>query len=280
MKGVPHRRRFAHLQGRRPPTPTAPSSRVSRGRACRCSPRPTRPSLASPCVTEPVANGATLNPWNLERTSGGSSGGAAAAVAVRHRARPRTAATAAARSAPRLVLRPVRLEAVARTRLAGARAAKAGAGSPCQHALTRSVRDSALLLDIACQPQPGDPYWLEPPTTPFLQRGRPRPASCASPTRRRRWCGAKRTPSPPRPSATPPSCARRSATTSRKPSPTSTSRHMALHANTLVTAPSPPTLDREGERGAANRSRAGGSGAFDLADLPERCCLHRRASRR
>jgi amidase len=30
------------------------------------------------------------------------------------------------------------------------------------------VRDSALLLDISCQPQPGDPYWLAAPTTPFF----------------------------------------------------------------------------------------------------------------
>ncbi|MEO8115712.1 MAG: amidase, partial [Phenylobacterium sp.] len=42
-------------------------------------------------------------------------------------------------------------------------------GLSVQHALTRSVRDSAVLLDIACQPQPGDPYWLDPPRTPFLQ---------------------------------------------------------------------------------------------------------------
>jgi Asp-tRNA(Asn)/Glu-tRNA(Gln) amidotransferase A subunit family amidase len=38
-----------------------------------------------------------------------------------------------------------------------------------QHAVTRSVRDSAVLLDIASQPQLGDPYWAPPPERPFAQ---------------------------------------------------------------------------------------------------------------
>jgi Asp-tRNA(Asn)/Glu-tRNA(Gln) amidotransferase A subunit family amidase len=43
------------------------------------------------------------------------------------------------------------------------------AGASVQHAVTRSVRDSAVLLDIACQPQPGDPYFLTPPERPFAE---------------------------------------------------------------------------------------------------------------
>ena len=39
------------------------------------------PEFGLATVTEPVANGRTLNPWNLDHTSGGSSGGAASAVA-------------------------------------------------------------------------------------------------------------------------------------------------------------------------------------------------------
>jgi amidase len=35
--------------------------------------------------------------------------------------------------------------------------------------VTRSVRDSAVLLDIICQPMGGDPYWLDPPARPFAE---------------------------------------------------------------------------------------------------------------
>jgi len=43
------------------------------------------------------------------------------------------------------------------------------AGASIQHAVTRSVRDSAALLDVACHPQPGDPYFLSPPERPFAE---------------------------------------------------------------------------------------------------------------
>ncbi len=51
------------------------------------------------------------------------------------------------------------------------------------HAITRSVRDSAALLDVASGPAPGDPYWAEPPARPFLDEvgadpGRLRVALC------------------------------------------------------------------------------------------------------
>src|SRR5205807_1286700 len=42
-------------------------------------------------------------------------------------------------------------------------------GLACDHALTRSVRDSAALLDATSGPDLGDPYWAPPPSRPFLQ---------------------------------------------------------------------------------------------------------------
>ena len=44
--------------------------------------RTNTPEFGLNAATEPVVNGPTRNPWNLERSSGGSSGGAAAAVAA------------------------------------------------------------------------------------------------------------------------------------------------------------------------------------------------------
>ena len=40
-------------------------------------------------------------------------------------------------------------------------------GFSIQHAVTHSVRDSAVLLDMVCTPQPGDPYWRDAPATAF-----------------------------------------------------------------------------------------------------------------
>jgi amidase len=42
-------------------------------------------------------------------------------------------------------------------------------GASIQHAVTRSVRDSAVLLDAVCAPQVGDPYFLAPPERPYAQ---------------------------------------------------------------------------------------------------------------
>jgi amidase len=42
-------------------------------------------------------------------------------------------------------------------------------GIPVEHALTRSVRDSAALLDATAGPDIGDPYWAPPPARPYIQ---------------------------------------------------------------------------------------------------------------
>lgn len=125
------------------------------------------PEFGLACVTEPVANGKTLNPWNLEHTSGGSSGGAASAVAsgivpAAHGSDGGGSIRIPASCCGLFGLKP------SRGRVSLAPSGEGWGGLSVQHALTRSVRDSALLLDIACIPQPGDPYWLDPPATPFL----------------------------------------------------------------------------------------------------------------
>jgi len=59
-------------------------------------------------------------------------------------------------------------------------------GMAVSHAITRTVRDSAALLDVTAGPDVGDPYWAPPPTRPFLDEvgvdpGRLRIAVCTEP---------------------------------------------------------------------------------------------------
>jgi Asp-tRNA(Asn)/Glu-tRNA(Gln) amidotransferase A subunit family amidase len=62
-----------------------------------------------------------------------------------------------------------------RGRVSFAPAGEGWAGASINHAVTRSVRDSAALLDVACVPQPGDPYFLAPPEVPFAEQARREP---------------------------------------------------------------------------------------------------------
>ena len=125
------------------------------------------PEFGIATVTEPVASGPTLNPWNVDYTPGGSSGGAAAAVAsgivpAAHGSDGGGSIRTPASCCGLFGLKP------SRGRVSLSPGGEGWGGLSVQHALTRSVRDSAVLLDITCQPQPGDPYWLDPPQTPFL----------------------------------------------------------------------------------------------------------------
>lgn len=124
------------------------------------------PELGLEPVTEPEMFGPTLNPWDLERTPGGSSGGAAAAVAASmvpaaHASDGGGSIRTPASCCGLFGLKP------SKGRVSFAPANEGWGGFSIQHAVTRSVRDSAALLDAICQPQPGDPYWLEPPARPF-----------------------------------------------------------------------------------------------------------------
>jgi Asp-tRNA(Asn)/Glu-tRNA(Gln) amidotransferase A subunit family amidase len=51
---------------------------------------------------------------------------------------------------------------------AGPDVGESWSGATIAHAITRTVRDSAALLDATCGPDVGDPYWAPPPAGPFL----------------------------------------------------------------------------------------------------------------
>jgi amidase len=127
------------------------------------------PELGILPTTEPRLFGASHNPWDIKRTPGGSSGGSAAAVAARlvpiaHGNDGGGSIRIPASCCGLFGLKPTR----ARNPL-GPNFGDIFSGMVIDHAVTRSVRDSAALLDATAGPDVGDPYWAPPPARPFLQ---------------------------------------------------------------------------------------------------------------
>ncbi len=118
-------------------------------------------------TTESRLNGPTRNPWNLERTPGGSSGGAGAAVAagmvpIAHGNDGGGSIRIPAACCGLVGLKP------ARGRVSVA-PAEGESFLVCDGVLTRTVAESAALLDLLAGPEPGDASWAPPPSEPFAQ---------------------------------------------------------------------------------------------------------------
>ena len=132
--------------------------------------RTSTPEMAFATTTEPVLYGATRNPWNVSLSAGGSSGGAAAAVAAG--IVPLAHATDAAGS--------IRVPA-ASTGLFGLKPSRGRvsngpamdeifSGLGVQLGLSRTVRDSAALLDCVQGVLPGEPYVTSAPKFTWLSQ--------------------------------------------------------------------------------------------------------------
>jgi amidase len=127
------------------------------------------PELGLITTTEPLAYGPTHNPWDVSRTPGGSSGGSAAAVAsgmvpVGHAGDGGGSIRIPASACGLFGLKPAR----GRSSF-GPDEAESWAGLVVRHAVTRSVRDSAAVLDAIAGEMPGDPYVAPPPARPFAR---------------------------------------------------------------------------------------------------------------
>jgi len=125
------------------------------------------PELGPAPTTEPVAYGPTRNPWDTNRSPGGSSGGSAAAVAaglvpVAHANDGGGSIRIPSSECGLVGLKPSR----GRTSL-GPDAGEGWGGLSVEHVVARSVRDTAAVLDAVAGYLPGDPYTAPPPARPF-----------------------------------------------------------------------------------------------------------------
>ncbi|MGI4761318.1 MAG: amidase [Janthinobacterium lividum] len=126
------------------------------------------PEFALMGVTEPALYGPARNPWALGRTPGGSSGGAAAAVAagivpVAGAGDGGGSIRIPAACCGLFGLKPSRGRVPT-----GPEQGEKWQGAAVEHVLTRSVRDSAAMLDAMQGADVGAPYFLPPPARPYL----------------------------------------------------------------------------------------------------------------
>jgi amidase len=129
--------------------------------------RTNTPELGLVPTTEPVSYGPTRNPWDITRTPGGSSGGAAAAVAsgmvpVAHASDGGGSIRIPASACGLVGLKPSR----ARISI-GPQTGELTRFLSVQLAVTRTVRDTATLLDVAAGAEVGDPVTAPPPSRPY-----------------------------------------------------------------------------------------------------------------
>ncbi len=120
-------------------------------------------------VTEPDVFGPTLNPWNLARSPGGSSGGAAAAVAAGIVPMAQASDGGGSLRVPAACCGLFGLKPTRGRIPSGPANVDAWFGASVAHVISRSVRDSAAILDATAGPEPGGVYLAPPPARPYLE---------------------------------------------------------------------------------------------------------------
>jgi amidase/6-aminohexanoate-cyclic-dimer hydrolase len=129
--------------------------------------RTASPELGGTSTTESILYGATRNPWKPTHSAGGSSGGAAAAVTAgivpaAHATDGGGSIRIPASCCGLFGMKPTRARVPS-----GPKLGEGWNGMSVQHAVSRSVRDSAALLDAAQGPALGDPYCAPPPARAY-----------------------------------------------------------------------------------------------------------------
>src|SRR4051812_7351292 len=127
------------------------------------------PELGILPTTEPKAYGPSRNPWDTTRSTGGSSGGSAAAVAsgmvpVAHANDGGGSIRIPASECGLVGLKPTR-QRISEGPLIGDNMS----GLTVELVVSKSVRDTAAILEAVHGPAPGDPYVAPPPDRPYTE---------------------------------------------------------------------------------------------------------------
>ena len=143
------------------------------------------PEFGIAATTEPQLFGPTRNPWSVAHSAGGSSGGAAAAVAAGYLPMAHATDGGGSIRIPASKCGLFGLKPSRGRNPAGPDLGEGLAGMATGHCVSRSVRDSAALLDATHGPAPGDPYAAPPLPRPLLDEvgappGRLRIAVCTT----------------------------------------------------------------------------------------------------
>lgn len=130
----------------------------------------TTPEFGVTPTTESIAEGKTRNPWNLDHSSGGSSGGASSAVAAgvvpaAHASDGGGSIRIPASACGLFGMKPSR----GRMPMGPLRTEGWG-GASVNHVVTRSVRDSAALMDVTHGEETGSRYTAPQPDGTFLSQ--------------------------------------------------------------------------------------------------------------
>jgi amidase len=131
--------------------------------------RTTAPEFGTASTTESALMGPTRNPWNLDIMAGGSSGGSAAAVAAG--VLPVASASDGGGSIriPASACGLVGLKPSRGRVTLGPERDEGWGGLSVSFAVSRTVRDTAVMLDAVSQPMMGDPFTIVQPARPYAQ---------------------------------------------------------------------------------------------------------------
>jgi amidase len=134
--------------------------------------RTNTPEFGLTPYTEPALFGATRNPWSPAHTPGGSSGGSAAAVAARLVPVASGGDGGGSIRIPASCCGLFGLKPSRGTTPTGPQFGELWRGFAIEHAISRSVRDSAALLDATAGADGGAPYLAPPHTRPYADEVR------------------------------------------------------------------------------------------------------------